>query len=952
MAEQFLKIINQVNHTEIGKNKLKNVSKNIKQDQIKKRKINVNNRKVIFICYIIFFLNKFIIIKILCKINNSILLNSLHFHDSKITLIIKGIGESIIFGNETNQNFQSINFLKEVYINGNIQKKIEYKYNFNQTYNYVELIWDDNLNNCAYMFSKCSNIIDINLTNFDTSQVTTMEYMFYSCSSLTSLDLSNFKTSSSTSVEHIFEGCKNLEFINLSNFGEGGMGLFQGMFNDVPANVIICTNGNIHQYILGEIKTIACYSSYCEDDWKSKQKKLINNNNQCIESCDDNQSYQYEYNGKCYENCPQGTLHDENNMNINKCKCELKECSICSNFDIEPGFCVECNIGYYPMENDPFNIGKYIKCYTELDGYFLEDNMYKQCYYTCKTCNKAGDDKIHNCIECNSNYTMEINYINYINCYENCSYYYYFDDEGNYYCTLNSTCPKDYPKLNKDKKECIKNNINNIIEEPLINGISENNLNTKEKEIEYYDNLLKIIEEGFTENYDTSTIDKGQDEVIETDKMTVTFTTSENQKSNINNNVTTIDLGECETILRNEYNLSSNETLYMKKIDIVQEGMKTSKVEYDVYCKLFGKNLIKLNLTVCNNSKISIYLPIEITGNLDKYNSSSGYYNDICYVTTSEDGTDISLKDRQKNFIAEDKIVCQENCEFINYNSEKLRAECSCNVKEASSSFGDMNIDKAKLLDNFINIKNIVNFNFLVCYKNLFCKIGIENNIGSYIILSIIFFHIITLILFYAKQFQSLKKKINNISNFIFEKVNKGSNLTTNSNTKKILTSNIKYNLKRKKKSNTKKTINLPKIKKENKIMKFKDEEINTLPYNLALIYDKRNYCEYYASLLKTQHNLICAFFNNDDYNSQIIKIDLFFIGFAIEYTVNGLFFNDDTMHKIYESKGEFDFEHQIPIIIYSTLISMIFNSPLNYLALSNESVLNFKQIRIKNNIQ
>ena len=61
-------------------------------------------------------------------------------------------------------------------------------------------------------------------------------------------------------------------------------------------------------------------------------------------------------------------------------------------------------------------------------------------------------------------------------------------------------------------------------------------------------------------------------------------------------------------------------------------------------------------------------------------------------------------------------------------------------------------------------------------------------------------------------------------------------------------------------------------------------------------------------SLLKTQHNFISSFFNNNDYNSKIIKINLFFIGFAIEYTVNGLFYTDETMHKIYENKGEFDF--------------------------------------------
>ena len=52
-------------------------------------------------------------------------------------------------------------------------------------------------------------------------------------------------------------------------------------------------------------------------------------------------------------------------------------------------------------------------------------------------------------------------------------------------------------------------------------------------------------------------------------------------------------------------------------------------------------------------------------------------------------------------------------------------------------------------------------------------------------------------------------------------------------------------------------------------------------------------------------------------------------------------------MHKIYESKGQFDLENQIPIIVYSTLISMILNSPLNFLALSNDAIINSnKQIQ------
>ena len=144
--------------------------------------------------------------------------------------------------------------------------------------------------------------------------------------------------------------------------------------------------------------------------------------------------------------------------------------------------------------------------------------------------------------------------------------------------------------------------------------------------------------------------------------MRVTFTTTQNQKNNINDNMTRIDLGECEILLRKYYNLTNNETLYMKKLEVIQKGMKIPKVEYDIYCKLLGSNLIKLNLSVCKNSKISLVVPVEITDNLDKLNSNSEYYNDLCYTTTSESGTDIILKDRKNEYI--NKTVCQDDCEF------------------------------------------------------------------------------------------------------------------------------------------------------------------------------------------------------------------------------------------------------------------------------------------------
>ena len=94
--------------------------------------------------------------------------------------------------------------------------------------------------------------------------------------------------------------------------------------------------------------------------------------------------------------------------------------------------------------------------------------------------------------------------------------------------------------------------------------------------------------------------------------------------------MTTLDLGDCETLLRNFYHIPENKPLYIKKNGKIQDGMKTLKVEYDVYAKLSGKNLINLNLTICEKSKLSIFIPKILNGNLDIYNPNSRYYNDIC----------------------------------------------------------------------------------------------------------------------------------------------------------------------------------------------------------------------------------------------------------------------------------------------------------------------------------
>ena len=132
--------------------------------------------------------------------------------------------------------------------------------------------------------------------------------------------------------------------------------------------------------------------------------------------------------------------------------------------------------------------------------------------------------------------------------------------------------------------------------------------------------------------------------------------------------------------------------------------------------------------------------------------------------------------------------------------------------------------------------------------------------------------------------------------------------------------------------------------------MKYNDREINSLSYQLALLKDERTYCQYYISLLKMKNYFIFTFFNSNDYNSKAIKIFLFFFSFEVSLTVNALFFNDKTMHKIYEDKGDFDLIYQIPQILYSSLITILLNFISTSLSLTENNIISIKQEKtIKN---
>lgn len=63
----------------------------------------------------------------------------------------------------------------------------------------------------------CRELTSLNLKNFDTSKVTSMQSMFNSCSKLKELDLSSFDTKKVTNMFRMFINCNELTKIYISN---------------------------------------------------------------------------------------------------------------------------------------------------------------------------------------------------------------------------------------------------------------------------------------------------------------------------------------------------------------------------------------------------------------------------------------------------------------------------------------------------------------------------------------------------------------------------------------------------------------------------------------------------------------------------------------------------------------------------------------------------------------
>ena len=517
---------------------------------------------------------------------------------------------------------------------------------------------------------------------------------------------------------------------------------------------------------------------------------------------------------------------------------------------------------------------------------------------------------------------------------------------------------------------------------------------------------FKVLIQNIETMIKDDTFDDDKEIIIVGNNVICDITTTQTKQTYTN--ISYIDFGECETKLKQKYNINY---LLILKFDKINENSPTS-IEYEVYDPTTKD---KLDLSICNTDKISIDIPMTLDEHslaLYKNFSSLGYdifdkndrfYNDICSKFSSEDETDVLLIDRRATYYNDSIIFCESGCDYSGYNAQTKLVKCKCEVKKNISTNINIIGFERNNISSFFDFKTYMNLEVIKCYKTLFCKDGFIKNYGNYIMLFMAFIYLIIMICFYIKYKKNLRNLILQVHpKYKFDKIsspppkihktsknNKSRDITSKESIikkNKLKKSKEKIDNKNKMKKKTKMKDNAYKIQtkersldssqkkfkvdspkgKKNKsklnldseikiykkkidkpiLKKMNDEEINYLTYEEAILFDKRTYCQYYFSLLKKKHIILFTFITQNDYNLIYIKLCFFILSIGLYFTINALFYTDKTMHKVYQSKGQYDFIFQLPKLFYSSFITFLINAIIKSFALSEKNILYLKQFK------
>ena len=555
---------------------------------------------------------------------------------------------NLMFGNCYN--------LEYIKFNNNVENKlivcdISYMFQNCRSLKYLDLSYLDTslVVNMMSTFVNCSSLTSINFKGLNTSLVNMFIGTFSNCISLKSLDLSSFDTSNAKYMNSMFYNCRSLTSLNLSVFKTSKLKAMAGMF--IGCSKLISLD--LSNFDTSEVETMSNLFYNCSE--------LVS-----LDISYFNTTLAAEYISNIFYNC--------NNLKFINISNYIESNNI-NNINFFEG--VPENITYcFNSENEIPEL-KNRKCSIN-DCQNNWEIKQRKIIYGKDTC-------VYDC-SLDNEYKYEFKNT----CYNDCPNGTYLSNENNKCIRI---CGEDLPfEMNE---ECIINCnaqdfLNNICK------INNQNINAKQYMI---NKIKKEIIDGSVDLLLSKVLNEDKKDYFIKNNNTEIFhlTSLYNQKNNEYNNLSIIDIGECEYLLKEIYKIENNETLILFKIDFYIENYSIPITEYEIFHPQTKK---KLDLKYCNQTKMKIFSPVIKVDeeHLYKYNPNSEYYTDKCFPYTSDCGNDETLEKRKSEFNNNHLSLCENNCMFNEYNKDTKMVICECAFKTEFMDLSEILSKKDELL--------------------------------------------------------------------------------------------------------------------------------------------------------------------------------------------------------------------------------------------------------------
>ena len=835
--------------------------------------------------------------------------------------------------------------------------------------------------NMDYMFSGCSYLTNLIVDRWDTRNVKTMNYMFSGCISLTSLNITTFQTNSLRSIKGMFYGCESLESMDLSRLDTHLVTTMEYMFYKAISLKSINVNDSLNtsSYFKTEnVENMRYMFAYCT------KLKFID------------LSFLYTPN-----------LTDMSFMFL---ECESLTSANLSNFDtskvttIEKIFFKCSNLVYINLISSDFSninnnkdilngtLPNMVFCINKNNLNWLKEikNEKNDCLSIedISPCdnrkilimkNDLEYDNPPICIN-NTNWIIENKcYLYDYRCYPKCPEGTEPENEDSITCV---------PKDKKTPKCSIQKFIIGMTEQKNCTNLTELFQRGYNETSQGRMQLITDLEKEFndTENYIYKhVLDKG---MVYNNFYNETYQVTNLSDKNLYDNLTYINIQDCENRLRLNKSIDPKEELMLLKIEY-SSYFKIPIIEY----VFFNRNMSSLDISACYCITFIYSIPVN-TNDLNfinestiyKYNPDSEYNNDLCFQFTTEYNTDITLFDRRKEFNDNNLSLCESNCKFIEYENNRVKCECPVKNKNEFNQFlNKSETEKMNSIFRFHNNKEqSTNLAILKCFKMLFSKFGFSDNYPSIIYIVILIANLAAALFFCISDYKNLYSQIQSYTESLDKtkdkrKDKKGrQNMVTTGNNNpppklkgekifkkqkndlisddtdknsdntgkfdsKIIAPTSLIDSKNLMKGETDRGLRMH--NKEDYFSEITEMEINMLSYLEAQKSDKRGFVEFYFSFLKTRELLIYIFTN--DYNSFIVKTCFLCFAFGISVGINTFFYNDSVIHFYYEKKGDATYSESVAkhlgSIFISILIASIIKSIMLLITLTDVDVIDIK---------